>query len=85
MAARQELHSGLSEMATQTQNYKLHKFELKDAPADITAINASMDIIDTQLKSLADGKFDKTGGTISGNLVVNGSTTLKSSLPRNWT
>ena len=77
MAARQELHSGLSEMATQTQNYKLHKFELKDAPADITAINASMDIIDTQLKSLADGKFDKTGGTISGNLVVNGSTTLK--------
>ena len=64
-------------MATQTQNYKLHKFELKDAPADITAINASMDIIDTQLKSLADGKFDKTGGTISGNLVVNGSTTLK--------
>ena len=77
MAARQELHSGLSEMATQTQNYKLHKFELKDAPADITAINASMDIIDTQLKALADGKFDKTGGTISGNLVVNGSTTLK--------
>lgn len=77
MAARQELHSGLSEMATQTQNYKLHKFELKDTPADITAINASMDIIDTQLKSLADGKFDKTGGTISGNLVVNGSTTLK--------
>lgn len=77
MAARQELHSGLSEMATQTQNYKLHKFELKDSPADITAINASMDIIDTQLKSLADGKFDKTGGTISGNLVVNGSTTLK--------
>ena len=77
MAARQELHSGLSEMATQTQNYKLHKFELKDAPADITAINASMDIIDTLLKSLADGKFDKTGGTISGNLVVNGSTTLK--------
>lgn len=72
-------------MATQTQNYKLHKFELKDAPADITAINASMDIIDTQLKSLADGKFDKTGGTISGTLVVNGSTTLKSSLPRNWT
>lgn len=64
-------------MATQTQNYKLHKFELKDAPADITAINASMDIIDTQLKALADGKFDKTGGTISGNLVVNGSTTLK--------
>ena len=77
MAARQELHSGLSEMATQTQNYKLHKFELKDAPADITAINASMDIIDTRLKALADGKFDKTGGTISGNLVVNGSTTLK--------
>lgn len=77
MAARQELHSGLSEMATQTQNYKLNKFELKDAPADITAINASMDIIDTQLKALADGKFDKTGGTISGNLVVNGSTTLK--------
>ncbi len=77
MAARQELHSGLSEMATQTQNYKLHKFELKDTPADITAINASMDIIDTQLKALADGKFDKTGGTISGNLVVNGSTTLK--------
>ena len=64
-------------MATQTQNYKLNKFELKDAPADITAINASMDIIDTQLKALADGKFDKTGGTISGNLVVNGSTTLK--------
>lgn len=64
-------------MATQTQNYKLHKFELKDAPEDITAINASMDIIDTQLKALADGKFDKTGGTISGNLVVNGSTTLK--------
>lgn len=64
-------------MATQTQNYKLHKFELKDAPADITAINASMDIIDTRLKALADGKFDKTGGTISGNLVVNGSTTLK--------
>ena len=77
MAARQELHSGLSEMATQTQNYKLHKFELKDAPADITAINASMDIIDTQLKALADGKFDKTGGTISGNVVVDGSTTLK--------
>lgn len=64
-------------MATQTQNYKLHKFELKDAPADITAINASMDIIDTQLKALADGKFDKTGGTISGNVVVNDSTTLK--------
>lgn len=77
MAARQELHSGLSEMATQTQNYKLHKFELKDSPADITAINASMDIIDTQLKSLADGKFDKTGGTISGNLTVSGSTNLK--------
>ena len=64
-------------MATQTQNYKLHKFELKDSPADITAINASMDIIDTQLKSLADGKFDKTGGTISGNLTVSGSTNLK--------
>lgn len=64
-------------MATQTTNYKLHKFDLADSPTDITVLNPSMDIIDTQLKALADGKFDKTGGTISGNLVVNGSTTLK--------
>lgn len=64
-------------MATQTTNYKLHKFDLADSPADITVLNPSMDIIDTQLKSLSDKKFDKTGGTISGTLVVNGSTTLK--------
>ena len=70
-------------MATQTTNYKLHKFDLADSPADITVLNPSMDIIDTQLKSLSDKKFDKAGGTISGNVAVTGTSTLTGKLTAN--
>ena len=37
-------------MASKTTNYGLHKFDLTDSPPDITAINDSMDKIDTELK-----------------------------------
>ena len=70
-------------MATQTTNYKLHKFDLADTPADITVLNPSMDIIDTQLKSLSDKKFDKSGGTISGNVAVTGTSTFTGKLTAN--
>lgn len=58
-----------------TTNYQLVKQELTDK-ADITQISGNWDIIDTQLKVLSDDKFDKSGGTIAGNLTVNGTTTL---------
>lgn len=47
-------------MATKTTNYNLHKFDLQDAPPDITVINESMDIIDAKLKEISDGKAEHT-------------------------
>ena len=41
-------------MASKTTNYGLHKFDLTDSPPDITAINDSMDIVDSKLKELSD-------------------------------
>lgn len=49
-------------MATQTTNYKLTKIALTDAPPDITVINGNWDTIDTQLKSLNDGKVSTVSG-----------------------
>lgn len=47
-------------MATKTTNYNLHKFDLADAPPDITVLNGSMDIIDEKLKEFSDGKAEHT-------------------------
>lgn len=47
-------------MATKTTNYNLHKFDLQDAPPDITVLNESMDIIDAKLKEFSDGKAEHT-------------------------
>lgn len=62
----------------QTTNYKLNKIELVDSPADITVLNVNWDKIDTELKNLSDNKFDKSGGTISGAVTVNGTLTTNS-------
>lgn len=62
----------------QTTNYKLNKIELADSPADITVLNPNWDKIDTELKNLSDNKFDKSGGTISGAVTVNGTLTTNS-------
>ena len=59
-------------MATLTTNYQLKKPATTD-PVSIEAINDNMDIIDTQMEA----KFDKTGGTMGGNLLVNGDITIK--------
>ena len=54
-----------------TPNYNLVKQELTDA-ADITQISGNWDKLDTTLKNLDDNKFNKTGGTISGQVTVTG-------------
>lgn len=53
-----------------TKNYGLIKQELTDA-ADITQISKNWDKVDAELKKLDDEKFDKVGGTISGNVTAN--------------
>ena len=55
-------------MATKTTNYNLHKFDLADAPPDITVINDSMDIIDAALKGFSDNKADHTAYVANANL-----------------
>lgn len=45
-------------MSQETTNYKLHKIELKDSPADITVLNPNFDTIDTQLKKLSDATMN---------------------------
>lgn len=62
-----------------TTNYQLVKQELTDKP-DITQIAGNWDTIDTQLKNLSDGKFDKTGGTISGAVTITGKLTANGSI-----
>lgn len=62
----------------QTTNYKLNKIELVDSPADITVLNVNWDKIDTELNNLSNNKFDKSGGTISGAVTVNGTLTTNS-------
>lgn len=59
----------------ETTNFKLKKQELTDK-ADITQISENWDIIDTKLHE----KFDAAGGTISGNVTVNGQIIGKDSL-----
>lgn len=39
-------------MATYTQNYNLRKIDLKDAPPDITVLNANWDIVDEELQNI---------------------------------
>lgn len=60
-----------------TTNYQLVKQELTDKP-DITQISVNWDKIDTEMKRLSDEKFDKSGGTISGAVTVNGTLTTNS-------
>lgn len=60
-----------------TTNYQLVKQELTDK-ADITQISGNWDKIDTEMKHLSDEKFDKTGGTITGNLTVTNGAVLGS-------
>lgn len=62
-----------------TTNYQLVKQELTDK-ADITQISGNWDTIDTQLKNLSDGKFDKTGGAINGAITVTGDSTFNNNL-----
>lgn len=57
-------------MATQTENYALHKIDLTDAPPDITVLNQNFDIIDDELKELSESTLKKDGDTMTGSLTV---------------
>ena len=69
----------MHDLATTTTNYGLKKPSTTDK-VSIADINGNMDIIDAQIKANNDliaTKFDKSGGTISGAVTVNGNITAQ--------
>ena len=63
----------------QTTNYNLNKIELTDSPPDITVLNPNFDTIDTQLKTLSDGKAPNSHVSTSATSSVSAHVTLSDS------
>ena len=66
-----------------TRKLKLKKPIFETEAADIRVINENMDLIDKfaeDMETKNDTKYDKSGGTISGNVVVTGNEVVNGSI-----
>ena len=69
-----------------TRKLKLKKPIFETEAADIRVINENMDLIDKfaeDMETKNDTKYDKSGGTISGNVVVQGNEIVNGSISCN--